>query len=608
MLSRKARAAGLAAACSTLLSMPAGARAAGTVWAFGDSLADNGNIAHILPGYSSGQGYDGARFSNGPVFVEYLPALIHQSFVAADDMAVGGAYAGTGNLAGSFLPGTATEIADFAAAGGVFAAQDTVVLSAGPNDYFGILENAGTATIDVAAQNSRVLADIRTDVTRLIGLGARRLVLLNVPDLGLTPEYHGDATASALARGNNAGLPGVLASLSGHGTNIYVIDLQRLLDETVADPARFGLTDVVRACTRTPACLASGIAQQDQTLFWDAVHPNTAVHAVIARVIANELGAAGAIGAQAQLALADARLFTDRLVSRLDTLDDAAGGDGRVSFFLLGNQASGRFNGRGGQDGFGDDIVATTAGAELRAGRHALVGVAIGYSRASAGASDSAGQPDTVGLRYDAYHVGVYGKLTRGGGFADIAGSYVIYRDPNSSRPGLFAGEQLTGAPDAQGGTATASLGYRFSHSRFRIGPVARLGYTHVDLDAYTEQGEPVLTQHVGAQQADSLIGRAGIEADFAADLRLGRVRPFVALDAAREFLDGGRSLSTSFTSIGIPLSTRLPGYGGTFGIGRVGASLALSHGGLLDLALENSFGRRDVEQRDIALTARIAF
>ena len=611
MLKKKARRTGSIVTGFVMLSMPLQAHAAGSVWAFGDSLADNGNIARIIPGFSYGPGYDGARFSNGPVYVEYLPALIHQAFVASNDKAVGGAYAGTGNLVGAFLPGTATEIAAFASAGGRFAAQDTVLLSAGPNDYFGIVRDAGSGPIDQPAETARVLGDIKADATSLIGLGAKRLVVLNVPNLGLTPSYHGDEAATALAAANNAALPGLLTPLSGHGTNIYVVDLQRLLNETVADPSRFGLTDVVHACALTPACLAASPAVQDQTLFWDGVHPNTAVHAVIARVIANELGAVDAIGAQAQLTLTDAQAFTDRLIARLQRRGGAGeGGEGGdpVSFFLQADQISGHFDGHGGQDDFSDDIVATTAGAQIGFGQHALAGLAFGYSRASAGASDLNGMRDAVGLRYDAYHVGFYGQLEKAGAFADAAGSYVVYRDPNSSRPGLFPGEQVTNAPNAQGGTVTAAIGYRLRHGPFRIGPVARLGYAHIDLDSYTEQGEPVLTQHVGAQSVDSLIGRAGLEADTAIDLQLGRLQPHLALDVAREFLDGSRTLSTSFTSIGIPLSNRLPGYGGTFGIGGVGVSLALAHCGLVDLGVESSFGRRDVEQRDVTLSGRISF
>ena len=606
MFTIKTRTAGLLIGASFGLALPA--YAAGSVYAFGDSLADNGNIAHIFPGYTNGPGYDGAHFSNGPVFVEYLPALIHEAFVPGNDYAVGGAYAGTGNLVGSILPGTATEIAGFAAAGGRFSAQDTVILSTGPNDYFGVLKNA-TGPIDVAAQNVRVLTDLKADADSLIGLGAHQLVVLNVPDLGLTPSYHGDPTAAALAAGNNAALPSVLSPLSGHGVNVYEIDLARLLDETVADPQRFGLTNVTQACALTPSCLASPISVQDQTLFWDGVHPNTAVHALIARVIANELGAADAIGAQAQLALADAQGFQTRLIDRLQMPDDSRPlGHGPFSVFLEGDQSNGRFNGTGGQDAFGTDIVATEAGLELHLGAHALAGVAIGYSRDSAGASDLNGQADTVSLRTDAYHAGVFGAFERGGGFVDAAGGGTLFRDPQSSRPGLFAGEQLTGAPTGWAAGGTLAAGYRLHAGPIEYGPVGRLGYSHVALDSYTEQGEPVLTQHVGSQDADSLIGRAGLQASLPYGLPIGMLRPHVELDVAREFLDGSRTLSTDFTSVGIPLSNALPGYGGTYGFGSAGLSLALAHGGLVDLAYQSSFGRRDVVQRDIVLSGRIAF
>ncbi len=590
-------------------SAPLAARAApGSIWAFGDSLSDNGNIARILPGYSNGPGYDGARFSNGPVYVEDLPGLLKQGFVPTNDKAVGGAFAGSGNLVGGFLPGTATEIAAFVASGSRFGPHDTVLLLAGANDYFGVLGSANGAAIDVAAQNARVTGDIVADADRLANLGARRLVVLNVPDLGLTPRYLGNATATALSAGTDTALPSLLRPLAADGRTVYLIDLNGLLHEAVADPARFGLTDVTHACIATPACLRSDIATQNQTLFWDTVHPNTAVHAIIAAAIANQLGAADAIGMQGQVALETARGFGERLIRQGAGDGAVAIGDGRVSVFLQADHQSGRFQARGQQDSFGDDILSTAAGFSVHLAPHAEIGVAVGYSRADAGATDAFGRSDAAHFRTDAYHIGTFARIDRGGLFAALAGSYSFLRGAQGSRTGLLTGERIDGAPNGEAGTVAGAFGYRLRSGRFRFGPVARIAYTHASLDGYTETGEPVLVQHVGHQNLDSVLGRAGLEADARFHVPLGILTPYANIAAAREFLDGGRTLDTGFVSAGLPIRTTLPGYGGTFGLAGGGVSLSSAQGDGVDLGFQSSFGRRDVVQRDVLLRAHLRF
>ena len=183
------------------------AQSSGAVYAFGDSLTDNGNIPALLGGIDyPAPPYYKNHFSNGPVFVEYLPALIGDRFAAVNDYGVGGAFAGDGNLVPlPQLPGTAQEIAGAAAAGLRFTAADTVILWAGSNNYFSIIGNlpAGTTITDPAVQIDirSVSSYVVSDTANLIRLGAHTLVVLNVPDLGghawpdrrrRQPNFHAD--------------------------------------------------------------------------------------------------------------------------------------------------------------------------------------------------------------------------------------------------------------------------------------------------------------------------------------------------------------------------------------------------------------------------------
>ena len=82
---------GAAILVGTCLSTPAHA---GDLYAFGDAVADNGNIPKLTGIDYPPPPYYGNRFSNGPVWPEYFPGLTGLGFTASHDYAVGGAFAG----------------------------------------------------------------------------------------------------------------------------------------------------------------------------------------------------------------------------------------------------------------------------------------------------------------------------------------------------------------------------------------------------------------------------------------------------------------------------------------------------------------------------------
>ena len=67
------------------------------------------------------------------------------------------------------------------------------------------------------------------------------------------------------------------------------LDAYRLLNDLVAHPADFGLTNVTTACV-TPYVLPFTCDSPDEYLFWDGIHPTKAVHAIIAAEAGSVLG------------------------------------------------------------------------------------------------------------------------------------------------------------------------------------------------------------------------------------------------------------------------------------------------------------------------------
>lgn len=245
------------------------------LYVFGDSLSDSGNIPVGNAGRPVAPYADG-RFSNGPVAPEYLASNLGIAQSNVYNFAVGGATTGLANsdlvspnpLASS---GTLSQVLTFAAAGMADPAALYMVW-AGPNDFFSITDPA-----DIPAAIGNAVTNLVTEVTILHDLGAQHILLPNMPDLGVTPAEQGNTDgATALTQAFNQLLA---VSLPQYVTQF---DTFAVLDNVVATPGAFGFSNVTDACVVTPACVAGTLAQQNQFLFWDDVHPTTRAAQILA--------------------------------------------------------------------------------------------------------------------------------------------------------------------------------------------------------------------------------------------------------------------------------------------------------------------------------------
>ena len=93
----------------------------------------------------------------------------------------------------------------------------------------------------------------------------------NLPDLGLTPEFSGDAAAIAYSSTFDTALAATLPS----GATLF--DTNALLEEIVASPSAYGFTN-----TTTPCIAASANPACTGYLFFDDIHPTTAADTILA--------------------------------------------------------------------------------------------------------------------------------------------------------------------------------------------------------------------------------------------------------------------------------------------------------------------------------------
>ena len=243
--------------------------------AFGDSLTDTGNF-HEITGIPPAPYFEG-RFSNGRIWVEHLADRLGMEVTPADNYAVGGATTGRDNendIPGVFeFPGLQDELDLFTARlqGGAADPDALYIIWAGANDFF-VATGTPAQTIATGVGNTVVA------VHRLRSLGARHIMVVNLPDLGLTPLGISSGTGAGLSfvcAAYNGYLNQALDQLAGFGIPTIRLDSFTFLRALVANSPANGFSNVTDAYTSTGGDPAG-------FLFWDVVHPTTEAHELLA--------------------------------------------------------------------------------------------------------------------------------------------------------------------------------------------------------------------------------------------------------------------------------------------------------------------------------------
>lgn len=306
---------GLAVFC--LISAPAFAQRSDVdrIVAFGASLTDSGNAfvymtarsdcgtSHLVPPYDTlddllvpdgPYARGGHHFSNGATWLEELarslalggnarPALRNDG-TKASNYAVGGARAVDFPCRFNLPDQLARYVSDFAHTSpstlvameiGGNDVRDALVVASGGGDPSPVLEGA--------------IGSLATSISQLYIHGARRFLILNVPNPGRTPAVRmlgpqAVAGAQMLAIGFNQGLATALSQLriALPGIDLRELDVYTTLEDVVAQPERFGFVNTTSACV-TPNDPPFACRKPDTYAFWDGIHPTRALHALVAR-------------------------------------------------------------------------------------------------------------------------------------------------------------------------------------------------------------------------------------------------------------------------------------------------------------------------------------
>jgi phospholipase/lecithinase/hemolysin len=268
----------------------------------GDSLSDQGNLYAATSTIAGGaialpaaDHYFNGRFSNGPVYTDVvaqrLGLSLGPSIFGGKNFAYGGARTTYNTVettvGGLFPPGLFpwslnAEVSAFTSRG-MSDPNALYIVFSGSNDVADIL----TRGLDPGTVISTTVGGIISAVQAFKAAGARTVVVPNIPDLGLTPAFSGNSSASAAATALSVQFNALLHAQLGAttGVNIIEFDTFDFLRTLVANPISFGLTNVTQPCYSgfvLPNPIGTECSNPGEFLFWDLVHPTSTVHLAIA--------------------------------------------------------------------------------------------------------------------------------------------------------------------------------------------------------------------------------------------------------------------------------------------------------------------------------------
>jgi phospholipase/lecithinase/hemolysin len=250
------------------------------LYAFGDSLSDTGRNPP-----SPATSYFNGRYSNGPLWVEYLSASLGLPYNAANNFAV----------SGSTTSDLLSEIAGLPASPNLPSALFTI--ESGGNDF---LQNANLGTNDAAwgIVVSNAVANFTNAVGVLYTNGAREILVATLSNVGQIPFFSAYSANYRVYVGSkvaafNSQLASAMTNAMQHsaGLRIYLADFNQETGNILSAPAAYGFTVSTIGALQDPALTDKSFTGPGANyVFWDSVHPTTRGHALLAAVAFNCVG------------------------------------------------------------------------------------------------------------------------------------------------------------------------------------------------------------------------------------------------------------------------------------------------------------------------------
>jgi outer membrane lipase/esterase len=294
----------LAACCSSALLAASAVNAAGysAEYVFGDSLSDNGNLAEVSGGFMDPPSFDNS-FTNGPVAVQLLAEglglsanaalwLTKPSVPAGTNYAVGGATSAAdpkGGTPGINLPDQVDAynafVSDHADPNALY-----VIMIGGNDVRNAALQGTGDGAVADGVGTEAM------EISTLADEGAKHFLIVNVPNVGLIPEFAEEAPtlapeATQFSIDYDDELAAKLAGLKlGSGTTLTEFNLFDFNENILKNAATLGFKNTTDPCyafqglpTGTASNTGCSTKNIDTFLYWNDIHPTAPVQALWAQ-------------------------------------------------------------------------------------------------------------------------------------------------------------------------------------------------------------------------------------------------------------------------------------------------------------------------------------
>lgn len=564
-----------------LLACAAPGFAAGyaNLYFFGDSLTDSGAFTNLV-------GPTVNRFTNNPgtVWSENLgsrygiavtpgyslnPATAQFTATGGNNYAIGGArmegtpgvFSASAAIEANIVPVAGQIGANLQQTGGVASPGALYAIWAGANDVFyqaGIVAATG-ASATPAASNAIVAAGSAeiAQIARLRGAGASHIVVVALPDMGLTPYGAQDPAATGalltqLSAGYNTVLSQGLQSIGA--TDLVFLDPRPLFADIVAHPAAWGVTNTAVPACGAIASLGCGPAQQipdsANFLFADGVHPTAYAHRIVAEWAYASIEAPSRLSAMTQLAMGGLDGQWRAIDARLQ--GPAAPG---LHAFASADHAPARQDAGSTLPWTSGHTNSITVGVEKR-WQEAAAGVALGYADAGFDFDHGAGNID-----YTQTTLSVFGRLDLDAAYLDGTFSHAALAFDTRrnlgplSNPGSASGKQWG---------LKLGAGYNLTSGKLTHGPVAALLWQTAEVDTFAESGPTAMA--FGSQSRNSFRHRLGWQAGWLLPMAGANLSPYLRLTHEKEYKERQGSLAAGFVGspfrFDTPLANDTRGYG----------------------------------------------
>ncbi len=514
---------------------------------FGDSLSDAGAYRPGLTALVGAQAAAGlGRFTTnpGPVWAE----LIAQAYggngapfnAGGTNYAQGGMRVALPSPASLLGPGGAqrpvsTQITEYlATTGGAADPRALFAVWAGANDIFANLGAFSAGAIDAATLQANVLGAANAEiaqVARLRAAGAKYILVFNIPDIGVTPQFAGTPTAgsvTALAAGYNVTL---FTGLQATGLRVIPVDAFSILADIRANASAFGFTNITSpACqpagSSSLTCSAANIPSGAATtyLFADGVHPTSGSHRIISDVVKSLIEGPNAYSTMAEVPLSSR-------AAHIRTLDDGiaqgrTAAVGKITPFAAFDNSKYDINANSLSPATDTKNRAGTVGLSMRVSEDATVGLAAGTSKAEARMPGGG-----FDVKETTFSVFASGKWN--GFYGSLTGSFANLKFDNVRRSIQLGQVTRVATSDTKGANSSFSFmgGYDWNFGKLSIGPFAGHTSQAVDVNSFSETGAGSAGLNILGQKRDSQVTSVGLRAS----VNLGAFTPFVRFSEDKE-------------------------------------------------------------------------